>query len=250
MATRHATAIVIVTAISSAGIAAGVTGTAKARSSNGAATADHPSRRSDLHQVDGSRRRGSAALRRQRRRSAGTSAAAGREPSSIVRTAARSSPSATATGTSTPASARTRDGREIVLIDNRYPGRAGAGDLPSSASCRRSWLSVPREQYIVETRRADQSEIDGRFSAPPVEPSSGPTRSRRSPATSGSATIRRASTSIRSPSSSAVATIGDDQMGELGSLGEAMEQVHRGRARTGLPDRGPHRRGRHRTTTT
>ncbi len=58
-----------------------------------------------------------------------------------------------------------RDGREVVLIDNRgfdYPGEIFIGDLPPLQ------LQIPQERYIVPARRADYEVIFDTFAAPPV----------------------------------------------------------------------------------
>lgn len=58
-----------------------------------------------------------------------------------------------------------RDGREVVLIDNRGFDDAGEifiGDLPPLQ------LQIPQERYIVPARRADYEVIFDTFAAPPV----------------------------------------------------------------------------------
>lgn len=58
-----------------------------------------------------------------------------------------------------------RDGREVVLIDNRGfddPGEIFIGDLPPLQ------LQIPQERYIVPARRADYEVIFDTFAAPPV----------------------------------------------------------------------------------
>jgi OmpA-OmpF porin, OOP family len=64
-------------------------------------------------------------------------------------------------------SRRGPDGREIIIIDNRYRGPAVAGsyyvDLPPPV------IRIPRERYIVEAERARPEDIYGALVAPPVE---------------------------------------------------------------------------------
>jgi len=64
-------------------------------------------------------------------------------------------------------SRRGPDGREFVLIDNRYRGPAVVGsyyvDLPPPV------IRIPRERYIVEAERARPEEIYAALIAPPVE---------------------------------------------------------------------------------
>ena len=59
------------------------------------------------------------------------------------------------------------DGRDFVLIDNRYRGPAVVGsyyvDLPPPV------IRIPRERYIVEAERASREEIYAALMAPPVE---------------------------------------------------------------------------------
>lgn len=65
---------------------------------------------------------------------------------------------------------RTRDGREIVLIDNSFGGRRAQSfddyvvELPPPA------LRIPRDRYIVDAGRVDEREIYETLVAPPVEP--------------------------------------------------------------------------------
>jgi outer membrane protein OmpA-like peptidoglycan-associated protein len=63
-----------------------------------------------------------------------------------------------------------RQGREIVIIDNRRRGRPGVefgigGIVVDIAPPR---VTMPRDRYIVETRRADRRMIYETFIAPPV----------------------------------------------------------------------------------
>jgi len=64
-------------------------------------------------------------------------------------------------------SRRGPDGREFVLIDNRYRGPAVVGnyyvDLPPPV------IRIPRERYIVEAERASREDIYAALMAPPVE---------------------------------------------------------------------------------
>jgi outer membrane protein OmpA-like peptidoglycan-associated protein len=119
---------------------------------------------------------------------------------------------------------RTRDGREIVLLDNRYPDEPAPviyfeRELPPLV------VEIPREQYIVETRQANQQQIYTAFSAPPVEAVERPytlqeiTRSERL-----RDKVRRIDLDTITFEFGS-STIGVDQMAELGRLGEAIEQV-------------------------
>ena len=60
---------------------------------------------------------------------------------------------------------RDPDGREIVIIDNRYAGPTASFfiDLPPPA------IRIPRERYILETERASERDIYEMLIAPPVE---------------------------------------------------------------------------------
>jgi outer membrane protein OmpA-like peptidoglycan-associated protein len=64
-------------------------------------------------------------------------------------------------------SRRGPDGREVIIIDNRYDGPAPAGgyyvDLPPPV------LRIPRERYILEAERASEADIYAVLTAPPVE---------------------------------------------------------------------------------
>jgi outer membrane protein OmpA-like peptidoglycan-associated protein len=63
-------------------------------------------------------------------------------------------------------SRRGPDGREVVIIDNRYDGPAAGGyyvDLPPPV------LRIPRERYILEAERASEADIYAVLTAPPVE---------------------------------------------------------------------------------
>jgi outer membrane protein OmpA-like peptidoglycan-associated protein len=59
------------------------------------------------------------------------------------------------------------DGREIILIDNRYRGPVQSYsyyvDLPPPV------IRIPRERYILETERASERDIYDVLAAPPVE---------------------------------------------------------------------------------
>lgn len=64
-------------------------------------------------------------------------------------------------------------GREVVLIENR---RSGIGGRPGYGYVEEEVLrlpppvvSIPREEYIVETERASEADIVEAFTAPPVE---------------------------------------------------------------------------------
>jgi outer membrane protein OmpA-like peptidoglycan-associated protein len=63
---------------------------------------------------------------------------------------------------------RARDGREIVIIDNRHNWRPGVTanyyvELPAPV------VRIPRERYIVEADRASREDIYAALIAPPVE---------------------------------------------------------------------------------
>jgi outer membrane protein OmpA-like peptidoglycan-associated protein len=64
-------------------------------------------------------------------------------------------------------SRRGPDGREVIIIDNRYDGPAAAGsyfvDLPPPV------LRIPRERYILEAERASEADIYAVLTAPPVD---------------------------------------------------------------------------------
>lgn len=65
---------------------------------------------------------------------------------------------------------RTRDGREVVIIDNSFGGRRAQSfddyivELPPPP------LRIPRERYIVDAGRVDEREIYETLVAPPVAP--------------------------------------------------------------------------------
>ncbi|MFO1168150.1 MAG: OmpA family protein [Rhodoblastus sp.] len=64
---------------------------------------------------------------------------------------------------------RTRDGGEVVIIDNSYRGRSRAYadyvvDLPPPP------LRIPQERYIVDAEAADERTIYDTLTAPPVAP--------------------------------------------------------------------------------
>jgi outer membrane protein OmpA-like peptidoglycan-associated protein len=63
---------------------------------------------------------------------------------------------------------RDPDGREIIIIDNRYGGPPMAGgyfvDLPPPV------IGIPRDRYIVDTEYASPDDIYGALEAPPVMP--------------------------------------------------------------------------------
>ena len=62
---------------------------------------------------------------------------------------------------------RAPDGREIIIIDNRYSGPPRLGgyfiDLPPPV------IRIPRERYIVEAERASEADIYAALIAPPVD---------------------------------------------------------------------------------
>jgi outer membrane protein OmpA-like peptidoglycan-associated protein len=62
---------------------------------------------------------------------------------------------------------RAPDGREIIIIDNRYGGPPRVGgyfvNLPPPV------IRIPRERYIVEAERASREDIYAALIAPPVE---------------------------------------------------------------------------------
>jgi outer membrane protein OmpA-like peptidoglycan-associated protein len=62
---------------------------------------------------------------------------------------------------------RAPDGREVIIIDNRYSGPPRVGgyfiDLPPPV------IRIPRERYIVEMRGARREAVYEVFRAPPVE---------------------------------------------------------------------------------
>jgi outer membrane protein OmpA-like peptidoglycan-associated protein len=64
-------------------------------------------------------------------------------------------------------SRRGPDGREVMIIDNRYDGPAATRgyyvDLPPPV------LRIPRERYILEAERASAADIYAVLTAPPVE---------------------------------------------------------------------------------
>jgi outer membrane protein OmpA-like peptidoglycan-associated protein len=63
-------------------------------------------------------------------------------------------------------SRRAPDGREVIIIDNRYDGPAARNyyvDLPPPV------LRIPRERYILEAERASAADIYAVLTAPPVE---------------------------------------------------------------------------------
>jgi outer membrane protein OmpA-like peptidoglycan-associated protein len=63
-------------------------------------------------------------------------------------------------------SRRAPDGREVVIIDNRYQGPPTGGyyvDLPPPV------LRIPRERYILEAERASEADIYAVLTAPPVD---------------------------------------------------------------------------------
>jgi outer membrane protein OmpA-like peptidoglycan-associated protein len=62
-------------------------------------------------------------------------------------------------------SRRFGDGREVMIIDNRYQGPSASYyvDLPPPV------LRIPRERYIVEAERASEADIYAALIAPPVD---------------------------------------------------------------------------------
>jgi outer membrane protein OmpA-like peptidoglycan-associated protein len=118
---------------------------------------------------------------------------------------------------------RTPDGREFVLIDNRFPDRPRPivllQPLPPPV------ITIPREQYIVDLGRASRGQIQQALLAPPVQE------------LEQRYTLEEvvANESIRAyvpridldtiTFDFGSATIGEDQMPALEALGVAMEEV-------------------------
>ncbi len=119
---------------------------------------------------------------------------------------------------------RTPDGREIVLIDNRFPEGQEAPPariilLPPPR------IEIPEERYIVDIGRASQQQLQEALLAPPVQAIERPytleevTRSESLRSYVPRIDLDTITFDFGS------ATIGSDQMQALGQLGLAMEEV-------------------------
>jgi outer membrane protein OmpA-like peptidoglycan-associated protein len=63
---------------------------------------------------------------------------------------------------------RTREGREIVIIDNRFAPRSG-GRVDYFVELPPPVIRIPRERYIVESDQASREDIYAALIAPPVD---------------------------------------------------------------------------------
>jgi OOP family OmpA-OmpF porin len=120
---------------------------------------------------------------------------------------------------------RLPDGREIVLIDNRFPEHYAGGpplilyDVPPPI------IRIPREQYIVDLGSASYQDIRGALLAPPVQQLARPYTLDE---VLHNEQVRAYSPRIDLDTITfefGTSTIGNDQMQALFELGQAMEQV-------------------------
>ena len=120
---------------------------------------------------------------------------------------------------------RSPNGREVVLIDNRFPEDYAGGpvfiDLPPPV------VSIPQDQYIVDLGVASPEDIRGALLAPPVQELE---RAYTLEEVLQNQEVRAYSPRIDLDTITfefGSSTIGNDQMDALLSLGEAMEEVIR-----------------------
>jgi outer membrane protein OmpA-like peptidoglycan-associated protein len=118
------------------------------------------------------------------------------------------------------------DGREIVLIDNRYPDEADFQRPPSILhDVPPPRVRIPRDRYIVDLGRASDDDIRYALQAPLVQP---PPRPYTLDEVLRNQEVRAYSPRIDLDSITfefGSATISNDQMSSLYELGRAMEQV-------------------------
>jgi outer membrane protein OmpA-like peptidoglycan-associated protein len=115
------------------------------------------------------------------------------------------------------------DGREIVLIDNRFDDEGPR--RPVIVDVRRPRVDIPQERYIVDLGGASQADIRGALLAPPVEQME---RAYTLDEVLRNEDIRAYSPRIDLDTITfefGSATIGTDQMPSLLALGEVMEAV-------------------------
>ncbi len=120
---------------------------------------------------------------------------------------------------------RSPRGREVVLIDNRFPEDYAGGpvfiDLPPPV------VSIPQDQYIVDLGVASPQDIRGALLAPPVQELE---RAYTLEEVLQNQEVRAYSPRIDLDTITfefGSSTIGNDQMDALLNLGEAMEEVIR-----------------------
>jgi outer membrane protein OmpA-like peptidoglycan-associated protein len=118
------------------------------------------------------------------------------------------------------------NGREIVLIDNRYPDSAYAnGWQPPILDVPPPRITIPRDRYVVDLGEADDQQIRAALLAPPVAP---PPRRYTLDEVLYNNNVREYSPRIDLDTITfdfGSATIGIDQMPALQNLGTVMEQV-------------------------
>ncbi len=117
------------------------------------------------------------------------------------------------------------DGREIVLIDNRYPDNGAAPPPPILNNVPPPRVRIPRDRYVVDLGRASDADIRGALLAPLVQPIARPytldevLRNEQVRAYSPRIDLDTITFDFGS------ATISDSQMGALYELGQVMEEV-------------------------
>lgn len=117
------------------------------------------------------------------------------------------------------------DGTEIVLIDNRFPDDYAGGPPPILYDVPPPIIGIPQRQYIVDYGRASPEDIRGALLAPPVQQIQRPytlnevLRNEQVRAYSPRIDLDTITFEFGS------ATIGNDQMDALFTLGQALEQV-------------------------
>ena len=118
------------------------------------------------------------------------------------------------------------DGREIVLIDNRYPDDQAAPPSPILYDVPPPRVRIPRDRYIVDLGHASDRDIRRALLAPPVQAVA--TRLYTLDEVLRNQQVRAYSPRIDLDTITfefGSATIGNDQMGALYELGQVMEQV-------------------------
>lgn len=120
---------------------------------------------------------------------------------------------------------RLPDGRDIVLIDNRYREGYEFGEPPILYDVPPPRIIIPEDQYIVDLGRADYDDIRGALLAPPVQELQRPYTLdevlRNEQVRAYSPRIDLDTITFEFGSS----TIGNDQMRSLYYLGQAMQDV-------------------------
>ena len=133
------------------------------------------------------------------------------------------------------------DGRQIVLIDNRFPEdydprrQRILRDVPPPI------IGIPQDQYVVDLGEASYDDIRGALLAPPVQ---GMERRYTLDEVLRNESVRAYSPRIDLDTITfefGSSTIGNDQMRSIFELGQALEDVLARASRRGLSDRRAHR---------